>query len=178
LRDHLQRLRLRWRGSQPVLVAVVQALLFHVPLCWLLRRQAAMVWECRRRRATQRSSQERKPGVFSQLLDQLREITTSRYLERHGVVPRRVERVVALLLKRSEQARHRVQMLPGTLRRAWDALPGAQVGALRWQSSLEAETEDKGGIGEVVCTHVARVYKRALPHPYSSLASYQRALAW
>jgi hypothetical protein len=92
----------------------------------------------------------------------------ARYLERYGHVPRWVERGMGERLARAEQARHRVQMLLGVFSAQGvlplEFKPAHSVGDLLVQhlDELEREAEEKGGVGQVVADHFARVYKVSL----------------
>jgi len=100
----------------------------------------------------------------------------ARYLERHGQIPRWVERGMGERLARADAVRHRVQMLLGVCA-ARDVLPlefkpACSVGDLVVQhlDELEREAEDKGGVEEVLAAHFARVYKVALPRASAATA--------
>lgn len=92
-----------------------------------------------------------------------------RYLERHGAVPRWAERGMGERLARAEQVRHRVQMLLGVFAARGvlplEFKPAHSVGDLLVQhlDELEREAEAKGGVGEVLANHFARVFKVRLP---------------
>jgi hypothetical protein len=91
------------------------------------------------------------------------------YRERHGSVPRWVERGMASRLERAEQVRHRVQMLLGAFGAhgvlLMECRPANNVGDLLIQhlDDLEQDVEDKGGIQAVLAQHFAKVYKTASP---------------
>jgi len=75
-------------------------------------------------------------------------------------------------LERVEQIRHRVQMLLGIFG-ARGVLPlhlkpAHSVGDLLTQhlDDLEAEAEVKGGVGQVLADHFARVYKVSAPRKF------------
>jgi hypothetical protein len=89
--------------------------------------------------------------------------------EREGMVPPWVEEGMGTSTERTERVRHLIQMLLGIFAAhgvlALGDKPAHSVGDLLTQhlELLEAETEEKGGIGIVLRDHFARVYKRALP---------------
>ncbi len=96
----------------------------------------------------------------------------ARYLEQYGSVPSWVERGMGAHLERAEQVRHRVQMLLGIFG-ARGVLPlhlkpAHSVGDLLTQhlDDLEAEAEVKGGVGQVLADHFARVYKVSAPRSF------------
>jgi hypothetical protein len=91
-------------------------------------------------------------------------------VERDGVVPPWVAAGMGASAEHPEQVQHLIQMLLGIFA-AHGVLtladkPAHSVGDLLTQhlELLEAEAEDKGGIGQVLSQHFAKVYKRALPH--------------
>jgi hypothetical protein len=96
----------------------------------------------------------------------------ARYAERYGMVPSWVERGMGAHLERAQQVRHRVQMLLGIFG-ARGVLPlhlkpAYSVGDLLTQhlDDLEAEAEVKGGVGQVLADHFARVYKVSAPRNF------------
>jgi hypothetical protein len=96
----------------------------------------------------------------------------ARYAERYSTVPSWVERGMGAHLERVEQIRHRVQMLLGIFG-ARGVLPlhlkpAHSVGDLLTQhlDDLEAEAEVKGGVGQVLADHFARVYKVSAPRKF------------
>lgn len=89
--------------------------------------------------------------------------------EREGMVPPWVEEGMGASTEQPARVRHLIQMLLGIFA-AHGVLvlgdkPAHSVGDLLTQhlELLEAETEEKGGIGIVLRDHFSRVYKRALP---------------
>ncbi len=87
-------------------------------------------------------------------------------------MPSWVERGMGAHLERVEQVRHRVQMLLGIFG-ARGVLPlhlkpAHSVGDLLTQhlDDLEAEAEVKGGVGQVLADHFARVYKVSAPRNF------------
>jgi hypothetical protein len=96
------------------------------------------------------------------------EARQAHYLELGRTVPRWVERGMGARLHRTEQMRHRVQMLLGVAS-AWGVLPlefkpAHSVGDLLVQhlGELEQEAEDKGGIEVLLGAHFAKVYRTPL----------------
>jgi hypothetical protein len=98
-------------------------------------------------------------------------ITTKceRYQQRHGYVPRWVERGMGERFGRVEQLEHRVQMLLGIFAShgvlPLEFKPAYSVGDLPLQhlDALEQEAEDKGGVQQVLADHFAKVYTVSLP---------------
>lgn len=97
------------------------------------------------------------------------EARRARYLAKYGTVPRWVERGMGARLERAEQVRHRVQMLLGIFAAQGvlplELKPAHNVADLLVQhlDDLEAEAEEKGGIGQVLRQHFAKVYKVDAP---------------
>jgi hypothetical protein len=91
-------------------------------------------------------------------------------LEREGAVPPWVAAGMGAANEQPKKVQHLIQMLLGIFAAhgvlALGDKPARSVGDLLTQhlELLEAEAEDKGGVGQVVREHFAKVYKRALPH--------------
>jgi hypothetical protein len=89
--------------------------------------------------------------------------------EREGVVPPWVESGMGASIEQPEKVRHLIQMLLGIFAThgvlALGDKPARSVGDLLTQhlELLEAEADEKGGVGVVLRDHFARVYRRALP---------------
>jgi hypothetical protein len=88
-----------------------------------------------------------------------------RYQERHGYIPRWVERGMGERFSRAEQLEHRVQMLLGIFSAKGvlplEFKPAHSVGDLLTQhlDDLEQEAERKGGVVQTLADHFARVYR-------------------
>ncbi len=89
--------------------------------------------------------------------------------ECEGTVPQWVEVGMGASVEHPEKVKHLVQMLLGIFAAhgvlALGDKPVMSVGDLLTQhlELLEAEAEDKGGVGRVLAEHYAKVYKVALP---------------
>jgi hypothetical protein len=89
--------------------------------------------------------------------------------EREGAVPPWVESGMGASIEQPARVRHLIQMLLGIFAAhgvlALGDKPVHSVGELLTQhlELLEAEAEDKGGVGAVLRDHFARVYRGALP---------------
>jgi hypothetical protein len=90
-------------------------------------------------------------------------------LEREGAIPPWVEEGMGASAEQPERVRHLIRMLLGIFAAhgvlALGDKPVHSVGDLLTQhlELLEAEAEDKGGVGQLLQQHFAKVYKRALP---------------
>jgi hypothetical protein len=98
----------------------------------------------------------------------------ARYQQQFGAVPRWVVRGMGARWERVEAVEHRVQMLLGIFAARGvlplEFKPAHSVGDLLVQhlDDLEHVAQDKGGVGQVVADHFARVYKVRLPLGHSN----------
>jgi len=112
---------------------------------------------------------QRWVGKVAEVEEQRLAARCARYHEQFGAVPRWVVRGMGARWERVEAVEHRVQMLLGIFAAkgvlALEFKPAHSVGDLLVQhlDDLEREAEEKGGVGQLVADHFARLYKVRLP---------------